>query len=231
MEFEGIQFTTLSWDLGSALDAVSNQSKLYSAVIHVRSSTKALKSHEFGKYTSSKLASRPLPLQDEVLEDEAALPFPHEEVSPSPGPSTSSDLYAYPVELGTATTPTQIIRLNIGGVQYTTTRATLSSRGSNFFGPLFDGKFGQLKDAFGAYFIDRNGRWFGPILDYLRQGVLLLPSDVKIEQIVEEAKFYAIDLLPGLCGDIKEGLYTSNNWILLFERDPDHPWIFGITGT
>lgn len=121
--------------------------------------------------------------------------------------------------------------MNIGGVPYTTTKATLVSRGSNFFGPLLDGHFGDLKDDNDAYFIDRNGRLFGPILDYLRQGVLIIPTDVKIEQLVEEAKFYAIDLLPGLCGDIKEGLYTSNNWILFFERDPDHPWIFGITGT
>lgn len=172
-----------------------------------------------------------MPLHDEAQDDDVALPFPHEDVSPSPGPSTSSLLYSYPIALNHKTARSGIIHLNIGGVLYTTTKATLVSRGSNFFGPLLDGQFGDLKDDTDAYFIDRNGRLFGPILDYLRQGVLNIPTDVKIEQIVEEAKYYAIDLLPGLCGDIKEGLYTSNNWILFFERDPDHPWIFGITGT
>jgi hypothetical protein len=172
---------------------------------------------------------RVLPLQDDH-EEEPHQAFVIEEATASPSPSTSSMLFSYPITLSPTAVSADIIRLNIGGVLYTTTKATLVSRGSNFFGPLLDGQFGRLQDSSGAYFIDRNGRWFAPILDYLRQGVLVLPVDVKIEQIVEEAKYYSIDLLPGLCGDLKEGLYTSSNWILYFERDPDHPWIFGITG-
>lgn len=172
-----------------------------------------------------------LPLQDEPNEEEGTHAFGSEEATASPGPSSLSMLYSYPISLSANMVSGDIIRLNVGGVLYTTTKATLVSRGSNFFGPLLDGHFGRLQDPSGAYFIDRNGRLFAPLLDYLRQGVLTLPVDVKIEQIVEEAKFYSIDILPGLCGDLKEGLYTSSNWILYFERDPDHPWIFGITGT
>lgn len=155
-----------------------------------------------------------------------------EESSPSTvSLSLGSALFPFPSPLPMTSESSDIVRLNIGGVPYMTTKATLLSRGQNFFGPLLDGHFAQLRDASGAYFIDRNGRMFAPLLDYLRQGVLMLPSDVKIEILWEEAKFYGIDLLPGLCGDLKEGLYTSSNWILFFERDPDLPWIFGITGT
>lgn len=177
------------------------------------------------------MARPSLGLQEDVIEDETLQPFGDHDITASPGPSTPALLYSYPITLNISPASSSIIKLNIGGIYYTTTKATLLSRGTNFFGPLLDGHFGSLQDPTGAYFIDRNGKWFSPILDYLRQGVLILATDMKIELIMEEAKFYGVDLLPGLCGDIKEGLYTSSNWILYIERDPDHPWIFGITGT
>lgn len=127
-------------------------------------------------------------------------------------------------------TDSEIINLNIGGMLYETTKTTLLSNNKSFFVPLIKGDFGSLKDANGALFIDRNGKAFGPILEYLRHGTLIIPNDISIEVVYIESNFYGIDLLPGLCGDVKQGLYTSNNWILFFERDPDHPWIFGITG-
>jgi hypothetical protein len=128
-------------------------------------------------------------------------------------------------------TSSDIVKLNIGGRHFVTTKTTLLSRGDNFFKPLVMGEFSSLKDEQGAFFIDRNGDYFAPILDYLRCGNLIIPADLKLEAIFEEASFYSIDLAPGLCGDIKEGLYTSSNWILFLDRDPDHPWIFGITGS
>jgi len=176
------------------------------------------------------MARPSLGLHEDVVEEERVHPFGDQDITASPGPSAPAILFSYPISLSNSSSSSSVIKLNIGGVYYTTTKATLLSRGSNFFGPLLDGPFGSLQDSTGAYFIDRNGKWFSPILDYLRQGVLVLAADMKIELIMEEAKYYGVDLLPGLCGDIKEGLYTSSNWILYIERDPDHPWIFGITG-
>ena len=57
-----------------------------------------------------------------------------------------------------------------------------------------------------------------PILDYLRYGELLIPSSLNRQAVLREAEFYSIDVLPGICGDIKEGLYTSSQWILFLER-------------
>eukprot|EP01122_Echinamoeba_exundans_P009632 TRINITY_DN3450_c0_g1_i2.p1 TRINITY_DN3450_c0_g1~~TRINITY_DN3450_c0_g1_i2.p1 ORF type:complete len:306 (+),score=14.39 TRINITY_DN3450_c0_g1_i2:343-1260(+) len=128
------------------------------------------------------------------------------------------------------TSPPEIIRLNVGGQLFLTTKTTLIGRGENFFVPLVNGEFSTLKDETGAYFVDRNGSYFAPILDYLRNGTLIVPQGLKLESILQEASFYSIDVVPGLCGDIKEGLYTSPSWILFLERDLDQPWIFAVSG-
>ncbi len=62
-----------------------------------------------------------------------------------------------------------VVKLNVGGVIYTTTSRTLLSRGENFFTALLSNKVPTtiLDDA---YFIDRNGHYFAPVLDYLRTG-------------------------------------------------------------
>jgi hypothetical protein len=123
-----------------------------------------------------------------------------------------------------------LVRLNIGGQIFTTTKTTLFSKGDNFFGPLVSGKINALRDEHGAYYVDRNGKTFAPLLDYLRHGELIVPKNLKIGSIVSEAAFYSINIMPGLCGRIKEGLYTSSQWIIFLERDQHHPWIFGVTG-
>lgn len=56
----------------------------------------------------------------------------------------------------------------------------------------------------GAYFIDRNGRFFEPILDFLRNGTLILPPQMSLESVLVEANFYGIDVMEGL-GNIQEG--------------------------
>jgi len=124
---------------------------------------------------------------------------------------------------------TGIVRLNIGGHIFVTTKSTLLSRGENFFTPLLNGKLNSHKDETGAYFIDRNGNYFEPILDFLRHGDLMIPNDLNLSLVLKEANFYSIDITPGLV-NVQEGLYTSSNWILFLERDLQHPWLFGVTG-
>jgi len=124
---------------------------------------------------------------------------------------------------------TGIIRLNIGGHLFVTTKSTLLSRGENFFTPLLNGKLNSHKDESGAFFIDRNGKYFEPILDFLRHGDLVVPTDLSLSLVLKEANFYSIDITPGLV-NVQEGLYTSSNWILFLERDSNHPWMFGVTG-
>lgn len=71
----------------------------------------------------------------------------------------------------------EIIKLNIGGFGYTTTRTTLLGKGrggETFFTALLSGRFHAPRDQHGAYFIDRDGQYFAPILTYLRTGKIIL---------------------------------------------------------
>lgn len=49
-----------------------------------------------------------------------------------------------------------IIRINVGGKEFSTTRMTLESRGSNYFTNLISGKMNTTRTKEGAYFIDRD---------------------------------------------------------------------------
>ena len=84
-------------------------------------------------------------------------------------------------------------KLNIGGTKYLTTTDTLCS-GENFFSGLLSGRIPSLMDEDGYYFIDRDGKLFCLILDYLRTGKWKLPPGVDNEDVLEEAKFYSINL-------------------------------------
>jgi len=90
-----------------------------------------------------------------------------------------------------------IVRLNIGGKRFYTTASTLLSQSPdperNFFSGLLSGQFRAPLDEKGFYFIDRNGRYFEPILDYLRTGNWVQPECLDRRALLEEARFYGIE--------------------------------------
>lgn len=104
--------------------------------------------------------------------------------------------------------PQNIVDLNVGGIRFTTTVSTLTSRGENFFTGLLSGKYGSSKDErcgrdriiqfvanqnySGAYFIDRNGRYFEFILDFLRTGIVLVPSEIPLEGVLASLRLLII---------------------------------------
>jgi hypothetical protein len=89
------------------------------------------------------------------------------------------------------------ILLDVGGVHYSTTLATLTSQPFGYLASMFSGEWSVEPDSeSGRYFIDRNGRLFHYILDYLRNGTIVLPSDPnKKKQILIEADWFGLDLL------------------------------------
>lgn len=101
----------------------------------------------------------------------------------------------------------RIVRLNIGGFKFSTTRATLLSIPNSYFAALLEERVPTVKDEKGAYFIDRDGQYFPPILTYLRTKELnVAPQDRRA--VLREAKFYLLSpvvaLLQGVCAQDDE---------------------------
>lgn len=87
----------------------------------------------------------------------------------------------------------QIIKLNVGGEIYTTTRSTLCKYPNSMLGAMFNGSMSPSLDENGCFFIDRDGELFKYILNYLRSSRLSLPQGFKdLDQLFAEADFYQI---------------------------------------
>lgn len=78
------------------------------------------------------------------------------------------NLEAEKARIATTCTFDAMINLNVGGQMFTTTLTTLTRYPDTMLGAMFSGRHALVKDQNGAYFIDRNGRCFEPILDFLR---------------------------------------------------------------
>ncbi len=85
-----------------------------------------------------------------------------------------------------------MIRLNVGGIKYETTTATLA--GSPYFKALMSGNFGpNLGDGDGEYFVDRDGEPFRYILTYLRTNHCHITDREMAVRVLREADFYGIE--------------------------------------
>ncbi|ELU01521.1 hypothetical protein CAPTEDRAFT_154970 [Capitella teleta] len=89
-----------------------------------------------------------------------------------------------------------LLRLNVGGVSYTTTKATLSRFPNSMLGAMFNGSMPTTRDDSGSYFIDRDGHLFGYVLNFLRSSQLALPDNFSlIDQLSLEADFFQVEPL------------------------------------
>uniref|UniRef100_A0A6B2LFW4 BTB domain-containing protein n=1 Tax=Arcella intermedia TaxID=1963864 RepID=A0A6B2LFW4_9EUKA len=83
--------------------------------------------------------------------------------------------------------------MNVGGKLFLTTRETLTKlTGETFFSVMLSGRVPTPRDERGYYFIDRNPKYFEPILDYMRTGEWRCPFGLSEEYLLKEADYYMI---------------------------------------
>ncbi|MCI4374265.1 hypothetical protein PGIGA_G00004240 [Pangasianodon gigas] len=101
------------------------------------------------------------------------------------------------------TSSSRWVRLNVGGTYFLTTTQTLCREPKSFLYRLCqeDPELHSDKDELGAYLIDRDPVYFGPVLNYLRHGKLVLNKNLTEEGALEEAEFYNITSLIKLIKD------------------------------
>jgi len=88
----------------------------------------------------------------------------------------------------------ELVRLNVGGERYTTTRATLTRYPNSMLGAMFSGSLATSIDEHGCFFIDRDGPMFRHVLNFLRSGRLSLPNDFRqLDLLATEADFYQLE--------------------------------------
>jgi hypothetical protein len=88
--------------------------------------------------------------------------------------------------------PREIVRLNVGGTRYEVSRNTLMRFEGSMLASLISGKW---KEGEGdeEIFIDRDGRRFGYILEYLRSDRVHLPHLSARSALMEEFEYFGID--------------------------------------
>lgn len=96
-----------------------------------------------------------------------------------------------------------IIELNVGGVLYTTTLKTLTSQPDSQLHAIFTGREPVTRDAKNRYFLDRDGVLFRYVLDFLRDGNVVLPECFRErERLKREAEKYLLHgLVESICSE------------------------------
>ena len=112
--------------------------------------------------------------------------------------------------MATDTLPS-IIELNVGGVFYTTAIDTLTNNTGSTLSKMFRKGTEEvkkvMKDSKGKYFLDRDGVLFRYVLDYLRNGRLVLPENFHEKKRLKcEAEYFG---LPNMVKDITENVRSK----------------------
>ncbi len=87
----------------------------------------------------------------------------------------------------------KIVRLNVGGTHYEVSRNTLERCEGSMLASLISYHWKEGNSDEEPIFIDRNGRLFEYVLDYLRTNKVYLPYSASRDAVKEEFEFYGID--------------------------------------
>ena len=89
----------------------------------------------------------------------------------------------------------RIITLSVGGKVFQTNLDTLIRDANSMLSAMFSGRHPIETDERGYYFLDRDGKLFRYILNYLRKGELVIPPDdlILIEELRQEAQYFQLN--------------------------------------
>ncbi|KAL9431404.1 hypothetical protein AB3S75_026565 [Citrus x aurantiifolia] len=86
-----------------------------------------------------------------------------------------------------------MVRLNIGGKQFYTTIDTLTRREpESMLAAMFSGRHTVCQDSEGYIFVDRDGKHFRHILNWLRDGAVPTLTESKFLELLREAEYYQL---------------------------------------
>ena len=120
-------------------------------------------------------------------------------------------------ELKSITDSLTRVKLNVGGHYFTTTLQTLTKDPNSRLAAMFSGEHFEN----GTLFLDRDGKHFRFILNYLRNGELVLPNgEMSEEELFIEAEFYQIKGLQMKLSIMSEILTNEEHIILLLSWLP-----------
>ncbi|KAL3311125.1 BTB/POZ domain-containing adapter for CUL3-mediated RhoA degradation protein 2, partial [Cichlidogyrus casuarinus] len=116
------------------------------------------------------------------------------------------------------------VKLNVGGTLFYTTIGTLLN-GNHMLSAMFNGRMELKTDDQGWVLIDRSGKHFGTILNFLRDGSVPLPETrCLIEELLAEARYYCIEELILLCEEtlikirsVDESHFKASASIVIFK--------------
>ena len=99
----------------------------------------------------------------------------------------------------------EIIYLSVGGVKYETTLMTLLADKNSMLSAMFSGRHSIIRNTKGYYFIDRDGKLFRYILNYLRTQEILIPRNKQqlISELLIEAEYFQLNSLVAALQEMK----------------------------
>lgn len=86
-----------------------------------------------------------------------------------------------------------VVNLNVGGYLFTTSLSTLTKYEDSMLAVMFSGRHEIVRDENGRYFIDRDGKFFRYILNFIRSNDLP-PENVALD-VLKEAEFFCMTTL------------------------------------
>ncbi|CAN1245773.1 FH protein interacting protein FIP2 [Linum grandiflorum] len=100
-----------------------------------------------------------------------------------------------------------IVHLNIGGKKFSTTVDTLTNREpQSMLYAMFSGRHTLCEDPVsGCVFVDRDGKHFRHVLNWLRDGVVPILTDAHYSELTREAEYYQLLAINSSVNQRKQG--------------------------